>query len=100
MANGDDLKIGGMKDFNLATSGMAGADNTSAQVTMPNNFYNTGRTSQTSETTRFLQYTAQHATVSAKSTITNFDFKFGTTSGLNPYTKLAPDQGNKLHTIG
>ncbi len=100
MANGDDLKIGGMKDFNLATSGMAGADNTSAQVTMPNNFYNTSRASQTSESTRFLQYTTQHAAVSAKNTIANFDFTFGTTSGISPFTQLTQAQGKNLHTIG
>lgn len=98
MANGDNFAIGGMKDVSLATSGMDGAGISSAPQMLPNTEYNTARANKPAFNTGFLGLTAQHTTT--KFTSANFDFAFGTTSGLNPYAKLTPDQGNKLHTIG
>ncbi len=98
MANGDNFAIGGIKDLNLATSGMEGANIGSTPVHLPNSDYNSFRANQTNNQTQFLSLTAQRTTVKFSSQ--NFDNTFGTTSGLNPNQKLTSDQGKLLHTIG
>ena len=98
MANGDDLKIGGFKDLNMQVMGADNGSIGTTPVTLPNSDYNSFRPNQTNNQTQFLGLTAQHTTTRFNSY--NFDFQFGTTSGLNPYQKLTQDQGKLLHTIG
>lgn len=98
MSNGDNLTIGGFKDLNMQAVGVDTASIGSTPITLPNSDYNSFRANQTNNQTQFLGLTAQHTTTKFSSY--NFDFQFGTTSGLNPYQKLTSDQGKLLHTIG
>ena len=98
MSNGDNLAIGGVKDLNIQALVVDSASIGSTPVTLPNSDYNSFRANQTNNQTQFLSLTAQHTTTKFNSY--NFDFQFGTTSGLNPNQKLSQDQGKLLHTIG
>jgi len=96
---GNDFSITGLKDLKIGTSGNDGATNTVTPQTIPQGSdYDQGRTNRINNQKQFFAYTSQRTTVNFNSQI--FDFTFGTTSGLNPYQKLASHQGKELHVFG
>ncbi len=97
MSNGDDLKIGGFKDLNMQVMGADNGSIGSSPVTLPNSDYNSFQANRTNNQTQFLGLTAQNTTTKFNSY--NFDFQFGTTSGINPYQQLTQEQGKLFHAI-
>lgn len=98
MANSqDNLTIGGFKDLSLTTQGVPGDGNSAYnQVNIPNSDYQNNRTTNVYNQTQFLSILAQRTTTSFDSRV--FDNALGETSGLNPFFKPSPEQGNKLNT--
>lgn len=96
--NGDNLTIGGFKDLSLSATGYAGSDISSVKQTLPESDYNTARTNKfNNQNPVFGSLIAQHTQVGFNSI--NFDYSFGSTSGLNPF-KGAEQSGETLTLIG
>lgn len=96
--NGDNLTIGGFKDLSLSATGYPGSDIGSVKQTLPDSDYNSFRTNKfNNQNPVFGSLVAQHTTTKFNSV--NFDYSYGSTSGLNPF-KGAEATGETLTLIG
>ena len=93
----EDYAIGGIKNLENR-AGIDGASNSVATQVIPQySDYGQGRVNTLNNQTQFLRLTARDA---APFNSAIFDFKFGTTAGLNPYYHPEEHQGKNLNAFG